>query len=216
MQPTAIVQSKRYLLSESEEASLPAGAKAVLERYAVADQLAIRFGQKTGRTFRDLFFAAFFAMTSFELAGHGFSGESVHVARPILLGLYLIFWGVAAARYAVAWAGDYQNRHLDYRALAEGLRVQFFWQILGICDSVDEHYLGHQRSDLEWIRYALRTWRGHDEKTIAATEPISGGFHDLARRGWVRRAGSNTSSDQRLLRRNATGSAGATAESFSP
>jgi hypothetical protein len=183
--PAAVVQSMRDLLSEGEESALRPGAKVVLERYAVADQLAQRYRFRTTRAFRDLFLAALLAMTAFEVAGHGFHGEIGHHVRPILLGLYLVLWLVAGVRWRIAAAGDYQNRHLDYRALAEGLRVQFFWRVLGICDAVEEHYLGQQRSELEWIRYALREWRIIDAARFPAGDDGSAGDQDLARRRWV-------------------------------
>ncbi|HPQ68416.1 MAG TPA: hypothetical protein PKW95_04765 [bacterium] len=48
-------------------------------------------------------------------------------------------------------------KHLDYRALAEGLRVQFFWKVARITNLVTEHYLRKQNSELDWIRYAIRS-----------------------------------------------------------
>ena len=53
---------------------------------------------------------------------------------------------------------DYQNKHQDYRALAEALRIQFFWQVADLPDAVVDHYLRKQRGALEWIRSALRSW----------------------------------------------------------
>jgi hypothetical protein len=184
--PDQIVRSKRDLLSEAEEASLPPAARAVLERYAVADQLAIRCRVKTRHAFRDLFVAAFLAMTAFEIAAHTFPGDAGRLVRPCVLLLYLVLWGLAAVRWQVAWAGDYQNRHLDYRALAEGLRVQLFWRLLGIPDPVEDHYLVQQRDELEWIRYALRTWRLFDDERLPAAGPGGGDDLDLVRRRWVR------------------------------
>jgi hypothetical protein len=54
-----------------------------------------------------------------------------------------------------AVAGEYQQKHLDYRALAEALRVQFFWSVWGVREAVVHRYLQRHRSDLEWIRSAL-------------------------------------------------------------
>jgi len=51
----------------------------------------------------------------------------------------------------------YQNKHLDYRAFAEGLRVQLFWNIIKLKEDVSEHYLRKQQSELDWIRYAIRS-----------------------------------------------------------
>jgi hypothetical protein len=59
--------------------------------------------------------------------------------------------------YWFARERDYHNKHLDYRALAEGLRVQLFWKLAGLKDEVSDHYLRKQRTELEWVREALRT-----------------------------------------------------------
>lgn len=48
-----------------------------------------------------------------------------------------------------------EPRYLDYRALAEASRVQFFWHLAGIKDFVADHYLRGQRDDIEWIRQAM-------------------------------------------------------------
>ncbi len=53
---------------------------------------------------------------------------------------------------------DYQNKHLDYRALAEGLRVQFYWRLAGLEDRVLDHYLTKYRTELDWIRATMRNW----------------------------------------------------------
>jgi uncharacterized membrane protein YidH (DUF202 family) len=75
---------------------------------------------------------------------------------------------VFAALYGVVWLslqlhrqalkGDYQNKHQDYRALAEGLRIQLFWHLTGLRESVANYYLDEQRDELAWIRHALRNW----------------------------------------------------------
>jgi hypothetical protein len=64
----------------------------------------------------------------------------------------LIGWFV----YRFARRREVENRYLDYRALAEALRVQFFWSLAGIPRSVSEDYLQHHRTELDWIRSALR------------------------------------------------------------
>lgn len=49
----------------------------------------------------------------------------------------------------------YFDRQIDYRALAEGLRVQFYWSAAGLGLSVANHYLQRLRGDTSWIRAAL-------------------------------------------------------------
>ena len=47
-----------------------------------------------------------------------------------------------------------RNRH-DYRALAEGLRVQIYWNLAGLGRSVAANYMQRQRGELDWIRDAI-------------------------------------------------------------
>lgn len=72
----------------------------------------------------------------------------VSLIFPLLLTLTAGGW----AAYLLRGASPY----FDYRALAEGLRVRTFWLLSGINEPVAEHYLGKQRSDLDWVRQGLR------------------------------------------------------------
>ena len=53
-------------------------------------------------------------------------------------------------------ARHYEPRTLDLRALAEGLRVQIFWALGGLPDSVPATYRQRQRGEFQWIRAAVR------------------------------------------------------------
>ena len=50
-------------------------------------------------------------------------------------------------------------RYLNYRALAEGLRIQYYWDIACISDEVHDFYLSKHQSELRWIRWAVRAWQ---------------------------------------------------------
>jgi hypothetical protein len=77
---------------------------------------------------------------------------------------WILFIYVALVFGAYLWADrraekrNYQNKYQDYRALAEGMRVQFFWGLAQLEASVDDHYLRKQRSELDWICSAIRVW----------------------------------------------------------
>ncbi len=94
----------------------------------------------------------------------GAHAEGTHDAGNVLslvpwfLLIYLVIIVANVIMHRRAEHHDYQNKYQDYRALAEGLRVQIFWRMAGLKDSVAEHYLGKQRGELEWIRNALRVW----------------------------------------------------------
>ncbi|MEJ0008422.1 MAG: hypothetical protein WDM77_19190 [Steroidobacteraceae bacterium] len=72
---------------------------------------------------------------------------------------------------------DAQGRYLDYRALAEGLRVQFYWRLAGLTDNASSSYLRKQLDELRWIREALRA-------TGAVPPPLSARA-DLALKCWI-------------------------------
>jgi hypothetical protein len=71
----------------------------------------------------------------------------------------LYLFAFCSALILLTWAelfAQFHSKYLDYRALAEGLRVQLFWRMCGIADSVADHYLRKQKSELEWVRGAVR------------------------------------------------------------
>jgi hypothetical protein len=72
---------------------------------------------------------------------------------------------------------DVQGRYLDYRALAEGLRVQFYWRLAGLPDIAASSYLRKQLDELRWIREALRA--------AAALPPPRTAHPELAVQHWV-------------------------------
>jgi hypothetical protein len=48
-----------------------------------------------------------------------------------------------------------RNRHEDYRALAEALRVQFFWMAAGLPKFAADQYRRKHAGDMFWIRGAM-------------------------------------------------------------
>lgn len=71
---------------------------------------------------------------------------------------------VGTCWYSVASQRNLEGRYLDYRALAEACRVQYFWKLIGIEDCASVHFLREQRDELEWIRQAIQTSEiGNDE-----------------------------------------------------
>jgi hypothetical protein len=65
-----------------------------------------------------------------------------------LLAAALIVWFVKRRRL--------DERRLDYRALAEALRVRRAWAVAGIGRSVVDSYLAQLRSEMSWARRALQ------------------------------------------------------------
>lgn len=147
--------------------ALPISCERILDQYAVADGLAIHFGGKTLKASRGVLVGVAAAAIFFNTHSSFFSipngGPAALVDRFLALPWYLICF-LACSTFTAVWLygraerGEYQNKYQDYRALAEALRIQFYWRVAGVPESVVDTYLRKQRSELEWIRSALRSW----------------------------------------------------------
>ncbi len=93
----------------------------------------------------------FFSWATDELSVVGFSGIRMALVIAALLSSSLL-----VVIYILARSSQRRERAHDYRALAEGLRVQLFWNLAGLGTSVPANYLQRQRSELDWIRSAIR------------------------------------------------------------
>jgi hypothetical protein len=115
--------------------------------FARSDHLANKLQTSYLRALGFLYFAAFVA-GGLQLV---FSGAFGLVAKILILAF-------AFACFVFIRRLDYENRYQDYRAVAEGLRVQFAWLDAGLIKlRVEASYLRMQQGELAWIRMALRT-----------------------------------------------------------
>ena len=72
---------------------------------------------------------------------------------------YLVF---IAAAYLFYWirikVSSAHNRYLEFRALAEGMRVQCYWYASGINESVGDNYTVKFQEDMFWATQAFNAW----------------------------------------------------------
>ncbi len=141
----------------------------IRRHFAVADALANRYGTSTIETLYRLSIVVFMAALSFDLAVHILVDERLQALKTFCLFGLPILTAIAMLIYRRAKRRDYQNRYQDYRGLAEGLRVQFFWRLAGVDECVADHYLGRHRHELQWIRNACRS------SLVAANWPLGSG-----------------------------------------
>lgn len=150
--------------------SRSAGGRNLATAFAAADLLARHYQRITRVVLRlTLLFAALLALI-FEIYAE------VLPWRALPAGYLVAF---ASLTGILVWQGrrDVQGRYLDYRALAEGLRVQFYWRLAGLPDSASSSYLRKQLDELRWIREALRA--------AAALPPPETAHPELAVEHWV-------------------------------
>ena len=147
-------QSKRYVISDSDERKLSESESWTLARYAIADSLAIRFQKRMTWMHRFLHWSVFLSFLGFVLFAHWPDPEK----SPGFLGASLTLLLLGFLSYRLAKRRALDDKRQDYRAVAEGCRVRFFWQIANVRDAVPKNYLGQHRTELDWIRNGLRGW----------------------------------------------------------
>lgn len=70
---------------------------------------------------------------------------------------YCVLAPIAYLCFKVAERFEWKDRAIEYRALEMALGVQHVWNTIGLGAAVADYYLRIQRSELEWIRDAVRT-----------------------------------------------------------
>ncbi len=121
----------------------------ISERFAKADGLAIRMQRIYLRAWASILCLSFLAAITLQIQLNAVNGWPLSVAYgAIIVIAFGVYYGIKLFRI--------EERDLDYRALAEGLRVQTHWLAAGIHSPVCEFYLHRQQSELRWIRTAIR------------------------------------------------------------
>lgn len=145
-------RSSASLLTPKQEAAL--GAEGALEYtrtlFGQADALSLKCRNWTHWATIGIFGAIAVATLLFALY------TNIMIDRAPL---YFAFLGTVALAFGINLViarKRMQDRFQDYRALAEGLRVQYYWQLAGIRESVYDHYFARQEGELDWIRNAMR------------------------------------------------------------
>jgi hypothetical protein len=142
------------LLDDESRRILPRGIQDINRLFCIADWLAIHFQKKTLRVLQATHMLAF-------LMGCSFILWSDYEAWPFYMFAFLLFFLLAAAIQYFSRHGAWHRKYLDYRALAEGLRVQFYWAAAGVTNENEskfthDNFLQTQDPELGWIRNVMR------------------------------------------------------------
>jgi hypothetical protein len=128
---------------------------AISDRYKQADWLANHFSKRVGNGL-----AVTHALAM--LMGFSFILYSEYERLSFLLPCFLLIFFLAWSFHRLAEARQWHRKYLDYRALAEGLRVQFYWALTGIGPAqgaavVYDKLMEKQVVELVWIRHVMRS-----------------------------------------------------------
>jgi len=142
------------LFDEADVDKLPHGATDINRLFCIADWLAIHFQKKVLFALRVTHLLALLMGVSFVL-------YSDYEGWPYFMLAFLLFFIVSAVIQQISRNGAWHRRYLDYRALAEGLRVQFYWAVAGVVSESEskfahDNFLQTQDPELGWIRNVMR------------------------------------------------------------
>ena len=154
--------------------SLPAGVRDIDGVFCAADWLAMRYQKLYMRTLRISHLCVFLTGIAYVTYTDFWS------TRAFLFAVLVLMLGASGVNY-LARRGAWHRKYLDYRALAEGLRVQFYWAAAGVGTGsatkyAHDNFLQMQDPELGWIRNVMR---------VAGTECDAHGRADPHGLAWV-------------------------------
>ncbi len=157
------------LLEEKDHAVLPPGIRDIDHVCRAADWLAMYFQKRTLFALRATHILAL-------LMGLTYIAYSDYEPSRLFLYAFLALFLLASAVQIVGKRSAWHRKYLDYRTLAEGLRVQFYWAAAGVNSGSKTKYthdtfLQTQDPDLGWIRNVMR---------VAGTECDASNYHEKA------------------------------------
>jgi hypothetical protein len=142
------------LLGAAPELPLPSGSSLTDRLFQAADSLAIHYQRRVHNGLRAIHFLAVLMGLEFIMYAE-YDGPNYMV----LIFLALFFVGVILN--VIGERHEWHRKYLDYRALAEGLRVQLYWNLAGVVEAGSaefayDNFLQQQDVDLGWIRHVMR------------------------------------------------------------
>jgi hypothetical protein len=149
------IEGESYaLLDEEDAARLPRGVVNINRVFCMADWLAIHYQKLTLRMLKITHLLTF-------LMGFMFILFSDLRTQEIYMIGFLAFFALSAGAHVLAKRKGWQRKYLDYRTLAEGLRVQFYLSAAGITGDTEskfthDNFLQTQDPELGWIRNVMR------------------------------------------------------------
>lgn len=173
-----------------------AGLTAIDSVYRVADRLAIHYSRLV---VRELVLTHSLAA----LMGFSFITYSEYQELALLLPAFLVFFFTAWCVNQIGNRLSWHRKYLDYRALAEGLRVQFYWCLADVegfhgTAFTYDNLMQKQDVELVWIRHMMRSvstaGRAHGRKldnglSLAIEHWVGGAWADAGQLAYYHDAG---------------------------
>ncbi|MCP5207258.1 MAG: hypothetical protein H7A01_08670 [Hahellaceae bacterium] len=146
----AIEKSKGYLLGESPPKQVLSPIEGVINCFAIADTLAAKRQVERARYIGLVSLAALLSITAQQIYAGLVMNWQWFLA-------HTVFLAIAFALYFWFFKGrdGREVQFVEWRTLAEGLRVQVFWYAAGINERASDHYRTTKLNELDWVVESL-------------------------------------------------------------
>ncbi len=151
---------RTYAEAIAADGTDPAGPAAmpacpIHQLFVSADWLARTYQRRVNQVLRIVYLLAAATGVAFFLYTH-------IAAHSLIINLFLVFFLAGMGVVLLSRRREWQRKYLDYRALAEGLRVQSYWRRAGITDLhspafAHDNFMHKQDVELGWIRNVMRS-----------------------------------------------------------
>lgn len=171
-------------------AATPDAAPCPIRRlFTAADWLASTYQRRVTQVLRLTYALAAATGFAFILYAH------VH-SQDAMIYLYLLLFAAGVGLMVLGKRRQWHRKYLDYRALAEGLRVQSYWRCAGVVDvghpfSAHDNFMQEQDVELGWIRNAMRGASLEGMRVPVPADADEGDAVDEVIRDWIGTAQSD-------------------------
>lgn len=181
-----IVAECAGLLDDSPDLKLPGGVDFVNRLFSHTDWLAVHFQKRFNQ-------GMFVTHALAVVMGIVFIVYAEFDGTTWMLFLFLALFLAGVLVFSVGEKRQWHRKYLDYRALAEGLRVQLYWNLAGVVETHSaifayDNFLQKQDVDLGWIRHVMRSASLRRDRI----HPPDPGWVDWVSRQWIGDSGGET------------------------
>lgn len=171
IRPEKLEKSDNYLFPN--KSTLSDADRYLLSAYTLTDTLAIENQSIYFKDFNRLFILGALIVVAFEIYKH------LDLTR-VSLGLTLLLLFAALALSKKSKRGKNHSKFIEYRVLAEALRIQFFWNLGDVKCNVADYILRIYKAEYDWIKLILNAVNG----VTYQDGPIKQDFH-LVQKHWL-------------------------------
>jgi len=146
-----VKRSKAYLFARSEK--LQHSEKQLMEWYSIIDQMAVKTRKRDLQITGWMFAMSLLFVLILEIYSNIWT-------RKIFLVISMLVLILTIGLFIHARLKNDHKKYLDSRTLAEGLRMQFFWNIAGINEKVSDYILRIHGKGFTWVKHVLSALHG--------------------------------------------------------